>query len=68
MLNEDATAAGSCRSNRLRTRSELELAEITARVVSFIDLAGHQKYLKTTLHGLVGRSPDYCLLCISAKR
>ena len=39
-----------------------------ARVVSFIDLAGHHKYLKTTLQGLMGRAPDYTLLCVSAQR
>lgn len=67
VLNAGAIGTTSAQSNRLRSRSEMELAEITSRVVSFIDLAGHQKYLKTTLHGLVSRSPDYCLLCISAK-
>lgn len=39
-----------------------------SRIVSFLDLAGHIKYLKTTLYGLVARSPDNCLLCVSAKR
>ena len=36
------------------------------RSISFIDLAGHEKYLKTTLHGLVGRAPQFCILTISA--
>lgn len=36
------------------------------RSVSFIDLAGHEKYMKTALHGMVGRAPQFCLLVISA--
>jgi hypothetical protein len=31
-----------------------------------MDLAGHAKYLKTTLHGLIGRRPDHCIVCVSA--
>lgn len=30
-----------------------------------LDLAGHEKYLKTTLHGLTGYFPDYALLVVS---
>jgi GTPase len=54
--------------SRSRTSSDLEMADVTARVVQFIDLAGHHKYLKTTLHGLIGREPEYALLCVSAKK
>ena len=31
----------------------------TAKVVSFIDLAGHEKYLRTTVYGLTAHEPDY---------
>jgi hypothetical protein len=44
----------------------LELADETNRCVTLIDLAGHPKFLKTTLHGLIGRKPDHCVVCISA--
>lgn len=52
---------------RSRGYSDLELADerITDKSISFIDLAGHEKYLKTTLHGLVGHRPDFCMLAIS---
>ena len=30
----------------------------------FIDLGGHQKYLKTALYGLTSLIPDYVLVCI----
>ncbi|ULY68600.1 GTP-binding translation elongation factor [Chlorella virus XW01] len=38
----------------------------TRKTVSFVDLAGHEKYLKTTLYGLTGLFPDYGLLVINA--
>ena len=34
------------------------------QVLCFIDLGGHQKYLKTALHGMTSLLPDYVLLCI----
>lgn len=54
------------KGNRLRTLSDMELADETSRSVTLIDLAGHAKYLKTTLHGLIGRRPDLCIVCVSA--
>lgn len=36
----------------------------TLQVVRFIDLGGHQKYLKTALYGLTSLLPDYVLACI----
>jgi hypothetical protein len=54
------------KSKRIRALSDLELADETNRTVVLMDLAGHTKYLKTTLHGLVGRRPDHCIVCVSA--
>ena len=34
------------------------------QVVRFIDLGGHQKYLKTALYGLTSLLPDYVIVCI----
>ena len=56
------------KSNILKSHTDTELIDHSTRIVSFIDLAGHSKYLKTTLHGLLVREPDHCLLCVSAKR
>jgi elongation factor 1-alpha len=36
--------------------------------VIFIDLCGHEKYLKTTLYGIMGYYPDYAIVIISANR
>jgi GTPase len=36
------------------------------KVVSIIDLCGHEKYLKTTIFGLTGLVPDYAMIVIGA--
>ncbi len=36
------------------------------KIVVYIDLAGHEKYLKTTLHGMSGFYPDYGMVVIGA--
>ncbi|GAA5921704.1 hypothetical protein JCM3775_001775 [Rhodotorula graminis] len=36
------------------------------KVVSFSDLAGHERYLATTLAGLTGTAPDFVLLIVGA--
>ncbi|XP_041984277.1 GTP-binding protein 2-like [Aricia agestis] len=42
------------------------IGERSAKLVAFLDLAGHTKYQRTTLHGLTGYSPHYAMLVISA--
>ncbi|XP_045456290.1 GTP-binding protein 2 [Melitaea cinxia] len=42
------------------------IGERSAKLVSFLDLAGHSKYQRTTLHGLTGYSPHYAMVVISA--
>lgn len=44
-----------------------EIIESSSKIVTLIDLAGHQRYLSTTLFGLGSHSPDIVLLVISAK-
>jgi GTPase len=34
--------------------------------VTFIDLCGHEKYLKTTLFGMMGLLPDYVMILVGA--
>ena len=43
-----------------------EVVEKSSKVVNFIDLCGHEKYLKTTIFGLVSMSPDYSMIVIGA--
>lgn len=41
-----------------------EISMQASRVVSFIDLAGHERYLKTSLFGLTSGAPDCVLLMV----
>jgi len=43
-----------------------EIIEASSRVVTLIDLAGHQRYLNTTLFGLGSHCPDIVLIVVSA--
>eukprot|EP00039_Didymoeca_costata_P018987 m.335816 g.335816 ORF g.335816 m.335816 type:complete len:581 (-) comp17684_c0_seq1:38-1780(-) len=36
------------------------------KVLSFIDLAGHERYLKTTVFGLTGHAPDFAMLMVGS--
>lgn len=41
--------------------------EVSKRIITFIDLAGHEAYLRTTINGLSSGYPDIALVCISDK-
>ncbi|KAF9958370.1 hypothetical protein BGZ72_000436 [Mortierella alpina] len=43
-----------------------EICGKAAKVLSFIDLAGHERYLKTTVFGMTGCAPDFVMLMIGA--
>lgn len=43
-----------------------EVTEKSDRTATLIDLCGHEKYLKTTLFGLTGLMPDYCMLVVGS--
>lgn len=42
--------------------------KLDGRDITFVDICGHEKYLKTTLYGMVGHFPDYGIVVISANR
>lgn len=71
--------AGLARKLVMRFPHELEKGQTSSvtqnhmvlkngRTVTFVDLAGHQKYLKTTMRGLNGYNIDYSIVLISAKQ
>ncbi|KAH9489526.1 GTP binding protein [Bulinus truncatus] len=47
-------------------RSIEEICERSSKLITLIDLAGHHKYLKTTIFGLTGNCPDFAMLVVSA--
>ena len=36
------------------------------QVLTFIDLAGHERYLKTTVFGLTGHVPHFAMLMVGS--
>lgn len=47
--------------------SDNENKEARSRMVNFVDLAGHEKYLKTTINGVVSSFPDSAIVCVGTK-
>lgn len=45
-----------------------EIVHSSAKVISFFDLAGHEKYLKTTILGLASTQPDICFILVGANK
>jgi len=43
-----------------------EIVDKSSKVVTFIDLAGHERYLKTTVFGMTGHVPDYSLIVVGS--
>ncbi len=42
--------------------------EKSIKTITFIDLAGHERYLKTTIFGLASSNPDYAMLIVAANQ
>ena len=43
-----------------------DIGKRSSKVISFSDLAGHERYLRTTVFGMLSGSPNYCLLMVAA--
>lgn len=43
-----------------------EIGQRSAKVITFTDLAGHERYLRTTMFGMMSTAPNYCLLMVAA--
>ncbi|KAL8612833.1 hypothetical protein ACOMHN_038088 [Nucella lapillus] len=52
--------------NYAECRSMEEICEQSSKMVTLVDLAGHPKYLRTTVFGLTGTCPDFAMLVVSA--
>ena len=49
-----------------RKMSWEDIGKRASKVISFSDLAGHERYLRTTVFGMLSSSPNYCLLMVAA--
>eukprot|EP01012_Entosiphon_sulcatum_P040911 TRINITY_DN5464_c0_g1_i1.p1 TRINITY_DN5464_c0_g1~~TRINITY_DN5464_c0_g1_i1.p1 ORF type:complete len:716 (+),score=88.89 TRINITY_DN5464_c0_g1_i1:435-2582(+) len=45
-----------------------QIAEMSTKLFTLFDLAGHEKYLKTTVAGMTGAAPHYACVVIAADR
>jgi GTPase len=57
---------GECVNDQSLFKSWGDIIEDSYKVISFIDLAGHEKYFSLTVEGITGNLPDYCFLLVSA--
>lgn len=62
---EPISGKDSIRTNKRKT--EDEVARESYRVCTLIDLAGHEKYLKTTIHGVSSGMADYGLILVNSR-
>ena len=62
---EPIAGRDSIRTNRRRT--EDEIVRESDRIVTLMDLAGHEKYLKTTIHGVASGFADYGLILVNSR-
>jgi GTPase len=54
------------RAQQNKNQSWSHIATNSKKLVTFLDLCGHEKYLKTTMFGLVGLMPDYSMIVVGA--
>ena len=50
-----------------KRKSEDEIARESYRIVTLMDLAGHEKYLKTTIHGVSSGMADYSMILVNSR-
>jgi len=53
-------------TGRTSSISTVHLKTNDNNFISFVDLAGHEKYLRTTLHGIVGYNIDYAMIVVGS--
>ena len=52
------------RFNPNKNKYWTEVVKRSKKIVTLLDLCGHEKYLKTTMFGLVGLAPDYSMIIV----
>ncbi len=58
--------SGRSVNDLLGTYDESRVYLSSSKVVTLVDLAGHERYLKTTLRGVLGSGPDYAAMVVGA--
>ncbi len=65
LLGFDGTGSPS-NQQMLDPLSESQVYLKSKKVAVLVDLAGHEKYLRTTLKGVLGHTPDYALVVVAS--
>jgi elongation factor 1-alpha len=52
--------------DKFRTLSWEKIAEHSAKLITFIDVGGNNKYASTMINGICSHYPDYALLVVNA--
>ena len=65
VVNYEALATPDAGAQR-HAPSAKQICDQSAKMLTFYDLAGHEKYLKTTVLGMTGAMPDYACIVVSA--
>jgi len=63
---ESIAGRDQIRANKRKT--EDEIARESYRIITLMDLAGHEKYLKTTIHGVSSGMADYALILVNSRQ
>ncbi|ORX62670.1 P-loop containing nucleoside triphosphate hydrolase protein [Hesseltinella vesiculosa] len=63
ILGFDAASQAVVAPSGRKLTSE-EVCAKASKLISFVDLAGHEKYLKTTVFGMTGNFPDFVMLIV----
>lgn len=66
ILGFDSKGAIVNRSSHDGSLDWTQICTDSAKVITFIDLAGHEKYLKTTVFGLTGHAPQFAMLMVGS--
>lgn len=54
------------RFNQNKNKYWKEVVNQSYKIISIVDLCGHEKYLKTTINGLTGLVPDFACVVVGA--
>ncbi|MCD6458821.1 MAG: hypothetical protein DRJ39_04020 [Thermoprotei archaeon] len=50
----------------LHPLDEAEIYLSSSKIIALVDLGGHERYLRTTIRGVMSRRPDYAMLVVAA--
>ncbi|KAI9184300.1 hypothetical protein H9P43_003353 [Blastocladiella emersonii ATCC 22665] len=66
VAGEASASAAATRADLPRTAAWDEIAQKSAKMLSLIDLAGHERYLKSAMYGMCGAAPDFGILMVGS--